>query len=118
MTKNGTGTLTLSAGNSYTGGTTINAGTLKIGASNVIGGNVTINSGATLDGSGHHGPVTSSTNLIINGGTVIGGHTQQLTSITMTDGILQASGFGNNMFFTGTFTGSGNNTISAINDCT
>jgi len=51
ITKNGTSTLTLSATNTYTGGTTINGGTLAFtdGTTSAIGnGTITINNGSTL----------------------------------------------------------------------
>jgi len=49
LTKAGTGTLTLSAANSFTGTTTISAGTLALGASGVLSGGTTVNlEGGTL----------------------------------------------------------------------
>ena len=49
LTKNGSGELTLSGDNSYTGGTTITAGTLVAATESALGaGDLTINDGATL----------------------------------------------------------------------
>ena len=48
LVKSGTGTLTLSGANAYTGGTIINGGTLAEGASNSLPGTMTIGNG-TLD---------------------------------------------------------------------
>ncbi|MEI6655484.1 MAG: autotransporter-associated beta strand repeat-containing protein, partial [Verrucomicrobiota bacterium] len=51
LVKAGSGTLTLSGSNSYTGGTTISAGALSVAASSALGleaNNLTISSGATL----------------------------------------------------------------------
>ena len=50
LTKSGTGTVTLSGANQYSGGTTITAGTLKVGANEVLSNNGTVTmSGGTLD---------------------------------------------------------------------
>ena len=53
ITKNGTGTLTLSGNNTYNGTTTINSGTLEIGGAGRLGGgsyarNISINGTSTL----------------------------------------------------------------------
>src|SRR6185369_15700497 len=53
LTKNGTGALTLSGANTYTGLTTVNTGTLIVNGS--IAGAVTVNSGGQLDGTGRIG---------------------------------------------------------------
>ena len=53
LTKNGTGTLTLSGNNSYSGGTTLNTGTLVIGHANGLGtsGNISFSGGSLQYGS-------------------------------------------------------------------
>ena len=58
LIKTGPGTLTLSAGNSYTAGTFVNAGTLFVNGSLPVGNEVVVASGATLGGNGTiNGPI-------------------------------------------------------------
>lgn len=49
--KEGAGTLTLSAANTYTGETTVNGGTLNVTGS-IVGSTMTVNDGGTLSGTG------------------------------------------------------------------
>jgi autotransporter-associated beta strand protein len=70
LTKNGEGTLTLTAANTYTGPTVVNAGTLAVNGSLAAGAAVTVNAGATLDGIG-----TCGGNVTVNsGGTLAPGN--------------------------------------------
>jgi autotransporter-associated beta strand protein len=106
MKKTGDGRLTLTAYNTYNGGTTVNAGTLEVAGANsgwgLLRGAVTVNPGATLaitggDGTGFgwNSPVTS---LAINGGTAMAGSSHigfgSYANVTMTNGAA-ISGFWN-----------------------
>ena len=57
LTKTGTGVATLTASNTYTGATAINAGELKVNGS-IASSAVTVNSGASLSGSGVVGAIS------------------------------------------------------------
>ncbi|HUJ12239.1 MAG TPA: autotransporter-associated beta strand repeat-containing protein [Thermoanaerobaculia bacterium] len=74
VTKAGTGTMTLTTTNSFTGGTNVDAGTVLVNATAGSGtGNVTVASGATLGGTGSiPGSVTVQDNGIIAPGASIG----------------------------------------------
>src|SRR5205823_5867569 len=64
LVKQGTGALTLSGTNLYTGSTTVNAGTLLVNGSIAVSSGTTVNAGATAGGTG----TLSSTT--VNGGTL------------------------------------------------
>ena len=74
MNKNGAGTLTLNATNTYTGNTAINAGTLAIGANGAIATSpqISITAGATLDVSAKAGFSLTSAQTLGGNGTVAG----------------------------------------------
>jgi autotransporter-associated beta strand protein len=71
LTKNGTGTWTLSGANTYTGATTVNGGTLLVNGSTAANSNVSVNnSGTTLGGTGTiNGAVTVGNGAKLLGGT-------------------------------------------------
>jgi autotransporter-associated beta strand protein len=74
LTQIGTGTLTLTASNTYTGQTTVSGGTLVVNGS-LAGSSVAVGSGATLAGSGTIGGSVSLTNsgiISLSGGTIGG----------------------------------------------
>ncbi|MBL8379637.1 MAG: filamentous hemagglutinin N-terminal domain-containing protein, partial [Burkholderiales bacterium] len=81
LVKQGAGTLTFGAANTYTGGTTVNAGTLTLGVANALAasGAVTVNGGALG---------ISSFNQAVGVVTLTGG------SITGTSGILTGASYG------------------------
>jgi autotransporter-associated beta strand protein len=71
LVKQGSGTLTLSGANTYTGTTTVNAGTLSVTGSTTSG--TTVNSGATLGGTGSiAAPVAVNPGGTLNPGVAVG----------------------------------------------
>ena len=78
LTKIGTGTLTLSGNNTYTGATTVNAGKLIVDGSIASSSNVTVAAGASLGG---HGAVSN-----VNGaGTIAPGDSPGILTATQVD---------------------------------
>jgi autotransporter-associated beta strand protein len=118
LTKLGTGTLTLSGSNSYTGGTTVSAGALQIGNGGVTGsvsGNITNNASLVFNRSDN----LSFPGLISGNGTLtkLGSNTLTLTGnntysglTTITAGTLQIG----NGFTTGSITGNITNNAALI----
>jgi autotransporter-associated beta strand protein len=106
IVKTGAGTLTLAAGNLYSGGTTVSAGTLL--ATNASGsatgsGLVTLQSGATLGGTGTiDGPVTVESGAKVSPGTSVG-------NLTVGDLVLDPGAILDFEF------GSGNDTVTISN---
>ncbi|MCL4207844.1 MAG: autotransporter-associated beta strand repeat-containing protein, partial [Pirellulaceae bacterium] len=84
--KSGPGTLTLSAENSYTGATSVNAGTLLVNGSTSAGSAVTVNNNAVLGGTGTiGGAVTVNNTATIGAGSPSGG-TESLATGALTLG--------------------------------
>jgi autotransporter-associated beta strand protein len=116
LTQNGSGNLTLSAFNTYAGGTTVNAGALTLtaggtGAGNIIGV-LTINAGGTVligthDVFGYNNAATTLSTLNINGGTLDKlagtGVNETLTGVVvnMTGGLWAGTGGFYDMFTNG-----------------
>ncbi len=88
LTKSGSGTVTLTNDNGYTGGTTVNDGTLALSGNGTLGAdtNTTTVNGGTLDLSGTN---QTQQELVQAGGTVQDG-TINVDTYTMSDGQLAA----------------------------
>lgn len=98
LLKTGSGTLTLSSSNSYTGGSTVNGGILNITGSLTGTGGMAVNNGGTLAGSGSIAGLTT----VASGGTIAPGNgglgTLSVASLTFNSGAalsLELSGTGN-----------------------
>ena len=87
VSKQGTGTLTLSGTNTYTGGTTVNAGVLVVNGSIASSVLTAVSSGATLSGIG-----TAGNTVINSGGTLAAGNGTAGSSLNVTGSLAFQSG--------------------------
>ena len=112
LTKNGTGTMTLSAANTYTGATTINGGTLTLSGGSAIAdtGAVTVASGAVLNlgASETVGAISGAGNIAMGSYTL----TSNASTATSFTGILSGSGGSLTKVGSGSLTLSGANTYT------
>ncbi|VVN83865.1 DUF4214 domain-containing protein [Pseudomonas fluorescens] len=91
LLKQGSGTLTLSATDTYTGATFVNVGTLLVNGALANSSSVTVASGATLGGSGSIGTgSTSGAVTVQSGGTLAAGN--GVGTLTLHNGLTVAAG--------------------------
>ncbi|WP_342711424.1 autotransporter domain-containing protein [Bradyrhizobium sp. B124] len=118
LAKTGLGTLTLTAANTYSGGTTVSGGLVNFNAANNFGsGNVTLNGGGLQWASGNTADISGRLNAIGSGGATFdynGNAVTLATALTGTGGVTVAnSGSGGALTFTAAESYSGGTTINS-----
>jgi fibronectin-binding autotransporter adhesin len=102
LTKNGTGTWTLSGANTFTGTTTVNGGTLVLanGSGSALGATsaVTVNSGGTLF-LGANNQINNTATITLNGGTFAKGNFSEGSASTAGAGALNLTAAGSHLDF-------------------
>ncbi len=89
LTQSGTGSLTLTASNTYSGATTVNNGTLNVNGSLVSSGSTTVN-GGTLN---VNGSIDAASTVSVAGGATLRGSGVVSGTATILDGGLVTAGF-------------------------
>src|SRR5271166_6175333 len=107
LTKQGSGTLTLSGANTYLGATTVDAGTLALG----LGGSIASSSGLTLFASGAGFDISAGGNQTIQDLNGVAGSTINLGANTLTAGTANSTSFAGVISGTGGLTKQGSGTL-------
>ncbi|MCC8963468.1 autotransporter domain-containing protein, partial [Bradyrhizobium sp. Pear76] len=118
LAKTGLGTLTLTAANTYSGGTNVSGGLINFNAANNFGsGNITLSGGGLQWASGNTADISGRLNAIGSGGATLdynGNAVTLATALTGTGGVTVAnSGSGGALTLTGAASYSGATTINS-----
>ena len=109
LTKNGSGTQTLTGASTYTGATTVNGGTLALtGEATLASPTITVASGARLDTSGLTADFTLASGQTLSAGRAAGFAEDLKGNLVISDGSLHIAGLGNTA---GTLTQTGKLTL-------